>query len=30
MEKKRYKNEETGEYFKMSDIYMGVILKVNK
>ena len=30
LERQKYKNDVTGEYFKMSDLYMGAVLNINK
>lgn len=30
LERQKYKNEDTDEYFKMGDLYMGAVLTINK
>ena len=30
LERNKYKNDETGEFYSMKDIYMGTILNINK
>lgn len=30
LERSKYKNEESGDYFKMADLFMGAILIINK
>lgn len=30
LERSKYKNDETGEYFRMEDLFMGAILNINK
>jgi len=30
LEKNNYKNDENGQYYKMSDLYLGIVFNINK
>lgn len=30
LERNKYKNDETGKFYQMKDLYMGVVLNINK